>query len=164
MNYIRKNKRNISFMQEFEHNKSLIKRNILTYLKTLGVSKYEFYKVSGLSRGTLDNSSGMTEENIFKFLAYAKDINLEWLLFGTGEMLKDTGSSENDGQNLEFQIAAESRLKYITRRIPVYNVRNTRGMVALLENPDDAAPSDHLLIPDVENCDGAVFISGDSIF
>jgi hypothetical protein len=67
---------------------SVIKQNILKYLDFIGISKYEFYKITGLSNGILSQKNGMSEENTLKFLSYYPDINPEWLLTGSGDMLK----------------------------------------------------------------------------
>ncbi len=83
-------------MQENRQDLSLIKQNILLYLDFKGISKYEFYKKSGISRGTLDNSSGITEDGIAKFIAYAEDVNPSWLITGKGSMLSYSTSSETN--------------------------------------------------------------------
>lgn len=75
-------------MQEKQQVKSPIKQNILLYLANKGVTPYEFYKVSGVTRGILQQSNGISEDNIARFLAYAPDANIEWLITGKGNMLK----------------------------------------------------------------------------
>lgn len=69
-------------------NISLIKQKILQYIDIKGVSKYQFYKKTGITRGVLDKEGGISEENISKFLAQFSEINLEWLILGEGEMIK----------------------------------------------------------------------------
>ena len=68
--------------------KSLIKQNILQFIEYKGISKYQFYQLTGITRGVLDQNNGMSEENTAKFLAYHPEINTEWLLTGKGDMLK----------------------------------------------------------------------------
>lgn len=68
---------------------SSIKERILKYLEFKGVSQYQFYKDSGISRSTLSNKSGLSEENTAKFFDYAKDVDPMWILLGKGEMLKE---------------------------------------------------------------------------
>lgn len=72
--------------------KSLIKQNILQYIEYLGISKYDFYKKSGITRGVLDQTSGISEENTTKFLAYAPEVNIDWLLTGKGKMISSEHS------------------------------------------------------------------------
>lgn len=76
-------------MQENKQEKSPIKQKILLYLTKKGVSEYEFYKKSGITRGILAQNNGISEENLARFLAYAPEVNEQWLLTGNGEMIKD---------------------------------------------------------------------------
>lgn len=76
-------------MQENKQEKSPIKQRIVQYLTKTGISAYEFYKKSGVTRGVLSQNNGITEDNITRFLVYAPDISLEWLLTGKGSMIKE---------------------------------------------------------------------------
>ena len=91
-------------MQENKQEKSLIKQNILLYLEKKGVTPYEFYKISGVTRGVLAQNNGISEDNISRFLAYAPDVNPTWLLTGRGEMLLDKqdffNTQEKEEKNL----------------------------------------------------------------
>ena len=80
-------------MQENIQEKSPIKQNILQYLATKGTTPYEFYKKSGVTRGVLNQNNGISEENIARFLAYAPDVNVEWLITGRGSMM---GNNEKE--------------------------------------------------------------------
>lgn len=73
---------------------SLIKQNILRYLDYKGVTQYRFYKENNVTRGILTQNNGITEDNLLKFVAFAQDISLEWLLTGNGSMLKTPTASE----------------------------------------------------------------------
>lgn len=65
----------------------------MLYLENKGVTPYEFYKESGVTRGILQQNNGISEDNIARFLAYAPDVNIEWLLTSKGSMIKD-GSTD----------------------------------------------------------------------
>ena len=82
-------------MQENRQEKSPIKQKILLYLSKKGITEYEFYKKSGTTRGILTQNNGISEENLARFLAYAPEVNEEWLLTGRGDMLK-TNSTPTD--------------------------------------------------------------------
>lgn len=73
---------------------SLIKANILKYLEFKGITKYRFYKESGITRGILDQNNGMSEENTARIIAYFPEINADWLITGRGEMLKRNNESD----------------------------------------------------------------------
>lgn len=67
---------------------SIIKQNILKYLEYKGITPYRFYKENDVTRGILTQNNGITEENLLKFVRFAQDISLDWLLTGNGSMLK----------------------------------------------------------------------------
>ncbi|TSE11281.1 hypothetical protein [Aquimarina algiphila] len=61
---------------------SSIKKRMLEYIAAKGITKYKFYKETGITRGVLDSKSGITEDNILKFISYYPDVNLNWLIKG----------------------------------------------------------------------------------
>lgn len=76
-------------MQEKRQESSTIKRNILRYLESKGISQYQCYKDTGITRGVLGQSTGISEDNLIKFLNHYKDVSIEWLITGEGDMLLD---------------------------------------------------------------------------
>lgn len=74
-------------MQEKEQNISPIKQRILLFAASLGISKRDFYTKIGVSRGTLESKTGITEDVITKFFATYPEVSIEWLMTGRGEML-----------------------------------------------------------------------------
>ena len=86
------NVQEISFnMQEKSHKKSMVKQNILQIIEIKGLTKYDFYKKTRITRGVLDQNNGMSEDNIARFLAYFTDIDANWLITGEGSMYRTPG-------------------------------------------------------------------------
>lgn len=83
-------------MQEKKQKISPIKQRILQYVDTLGISKRDFYAKTGISRGTLESSTGITEDTITKVFAAYPDLSLSWVIVGTGEMLNNSKSGEKN--------------------------------------------------------------------
>ena len=77
-------------MQEKKREKSPIKQRILLFLSKSGISQYDFYRKTGIARGILGQDTGISEDNISRFLAYYTNVSTEWLLTGRGPMLRDT--------------------------------------------------------------------------
>lgn len=48
--------------------------------------------------------------------------------------------------------------------IPIYNMEASAGLVQLLDNPNSQNPVDYISIPNLPNCDGALFVTGDSMY
>lgn len=94
-------------MQENKREISLFKKRIIEYLEIKGVTKYECYKNTGMSRSVLSQPNGMTEDNILKFLAYYKDINPAWLLTGEGDIIKSENSNSNFVDNNSTDISED---------------------------------------------------------
>lgn len=141
---------------------SSIKQNILQYLDFIGVSKYNFYKETGVSRGTLDNSSGLTEENIAKFIAYAPNINIRWLLTSEGSMLLDENTMHvNEPQGI-YSMRTDPIQE--AQRIPLFEIEAAAGMIPMFENIGAKQTDEYISLPRVPKCDGAVFITGDSMY
>lgn len=80
-------------MQEKRHESSTIKRNILRYLESRGISQYQCYKDTGITRGVLGQSTGISEDNLIKFLDHYRDVSIEWLITGEGDMLLDESAT-----------------------------------------------------------------------
>ena len=74
-------------MQEQEQKLSPIKQRILQFVESLNISKRDFYGRVGISRGTLESKTGITEDVMAKFIATYPEVNIEWLISGIGQML-----------------------------------------------------------------------------
>lgn len=150
-------------MQAKEREISILKARILKYLNYKGISKYECYQKTGISRSVLSQSNGMTEDNMLKFLAVYSDISFEWLLTGRGNML-----SSEDIQlakpEVEGTFTLKTDHKIDLQSIPLYELDATAGLVALFEDKTRQVPISHLQIPDLPACDGAIYVRGDSMY
>lgn len=79
-------------MQEKEQKISPFKQRILQFIDKERISKRSFYAATGISRGTLENSSSLTEDSMTKFLATYENINANWFLYGKGPIYKEYNS------------------------------------------------------------------------
>lgn len=149
-------------MQENKQEKSLIKQNISHYLSVKGVSDYEYYKTSGTTRGILGQNNGISEDNIARFLAYAPDVNYEWLLTGKGPMLKPT-TEESQVKVKPIHQPRSIEKKEDTQVVYLYNFEATAGLKALFANNKQNI-IDTIKIPNLPKCDGAIHIVGDSMY
>lgn len=67
---------------------SSIRGRMALYLEYKGISDYRFEKDLGLSKGYWNKAKNPTSEILEKFVGLYSDISPEWLLAGSGEMLK----------------------------------------------------------------------------
>lgn len=112
-------------IKTFMQKKLPIKDKILQYLNLKGVTRYKFYKETGITRGILDQKNGITEDNLLKFINYAQDISLDWLFLDSGSMLtlrehkdeiKPSNSQSEQLYRLLF-IEKEKEVKDLNREI-----------------------------------------------
>lgn len=96
---------------------SLIKKRILQYIDNQGLTKYKFYQDSGITRGVLDKDSGITEDNIAKFIAYAPDVNLSWLILGEGEMLNTKSEEKTNKKNVSINVSENDSIPKVQKTL-----------------------------------------------
>lgn len=144
-------------MQENRQEKSQIKQNILLYLSKKGISPYDFYKKSGVTRGVLSQNNGISEDNLARFLAYFPEVNANWLVSGTGSMVKT--SNKQEPEIIPFD---KGGIKQDVSDIPLYNVSASAGLDKLFADGGELLGK--ISVPDMPRCDGAVHVIGDSMY
>ncbi len=149
------------------------------------VSKYKFCKELGFSNKFLDNSSNMGTDKACKILHHYPELNAEWLLTGRGDMIQNTTGYINEskshnplfeegGKHLISPSEEEQVLNNVYKLktdniiddqlIPLYNLEATAGIVELFQNSSKAIPVDTIKIPNLPKSDGALFVTGDSMY
>ncbi len=89
-------------MQEKGQNISPVKRRILYFIDNLSISKREFYSKTGISRGTLESNTGITEDTMAKFIATYPEVSLDWLILGEGEIVRRSAPSPEERDIMEL--------------------------------------------------------------
>lgn len=145
-------------------NFSTQKERILQFIEYKGISKNKFYIETGISNGVLDKKSGLSMDTVEKFYSTYPEINPEWLLTGRGNMLK------SDNENKESSIIIhhgdrKTRDKIIeSQEIPLYDLEATAGLVELFKGGKAAQVLETIKIPNLPSCDGALSVTGDSMY
>lgn len=147
-------------MQEKRQEKSPIKQNILLYLAQKGVSPYEFYKESGVTRGILQQNNGISEDNIARFLAYAPDISVEWLITGRGEMFSTMQEKKQEKSDSEEKLPKVSHNPTIGK--PYYDVDFLGGFNEIV-NSQVTIPTNNIVIQGFEKADFWCNVTGHSM-
>ena len=147
-------------MQEKRQEKSPIKQNILLYLAQKGVSTYEFYKESGVTRGILQQNNGISEDNIARFLAYAPDISVEWLITGRGSMLSSMQEKRQEKSNEEENLPKVSYDPALGK--PYYDVDFLGGFNEIV-NSQVTIPTNNIVIQGFEKADFWCNVTGHSM-
>lgn len=79
---------------------SPIKKRISQVIDLKGITKYEFYKRSGITRGVLDQNNGISEENIARFFECMPDVNANWLLTGKEPIFTNPSTHIKGSKNI----------------------------------------------------------------
>lgn len=97
------------------------------------------------------------------------NVSSEWLLIGIGEPFKP-GTSKNghlsvsrpDQEIKTFEIPGECKKE--SQNVPLYNIEAVAGLVPLFEDSLKQTPIGVINIPNLPVVDGAVHITGDSMY
>lgn len=140
-------------MQAKEQNISPIKQRILEFANTLGISKRDFYTKIGVSRGTLESKTGITEDVMAKFIATYPNVSIEWLMTGEGDMIKNSKRSFSPINN---------NIKTITKpRIPLNAAAGALSLA--LESITEEECEQLPIIPTLPDYDFTIQVRGDSM-
>lgn len=118
-----------------EKNISKLKSRILEYAEYRNFSKRKIYLDTGISNGVLDKKTGLTEDNIEKFISTYKDVNPNWFLIGQGEMLVlDEKQKEKLGDKNALADYLEKKVEEKEERIKELqeNLTNAKEIIASL--------------------------------
>lgn len=115
-------------MDKKEQKISPIKQRILYFADSLGISKREFYTKIGVSRGTLESNTGITEDILAKFIAIFPEIDLYWLILGEGNMYR--------ASNVMTEASPPDRDKYV--QLLESKIEDQQKIIDLLEEKVDA--------------------------
>lgn len=146
------------------------------YLELKGIKPTRFEKDIGLSNGYLGTqlrrSGNLGEDILNKIIDNCLDINPIWLLTGKGEMTTKGKYFENiEGvDEIEVNKPEANIFKLKTDRIedkqavPLYDIQASASVVALFQDKNTEKPIDHITIPNLPKCDGAIYVNGDSMY
>jgi phage repressor protein C with HTH and peptisase S24 domain len=72
------------------------RERILQYLNSKGISKYSFYKETGISNGFLDKTGAIGSDKCEIICSHYSDLNADWLITGEGSMLRNNNYKIQD--------------------------------------------------------------------
>jgi len=133
------------------------------YIEAKGISYYAFENYLGASRGSISKAvkdgKSIGSNVLEKIIALYPDLNPQWLLTGQGSMLIE---SDNGPAIQTFRLKTDTTVE--SQQIPLYDLEAVAGLVPLFGNSRVLQPVDHISIPHLPKCDGAVYVTGDSMY
>lgn len=120
-------------------------------------------QVLGIARSTLSNWRSRGSIDYDLLFSKCKHVNLDWLLTGHGSMQRCDVT-----QLAELDVAEKFPLRtdhnVDLQSVPLYELDAAAGLVALFADATRPTPINHLQIPDLPPCDGAIYVRGDSMY
>jgi phage repressor protein C with HTH and peptisase S24 domain len=141
--------------------KSLIKQRILQLLEKEGISQYEFYKRTGITRGILSQDNGINESNMMRILAYYTNLNVNWLIKGEGAMFitEDKHPEQEKSDNFHLAIHTEKQ----NEGIPLIPIEAMAGIFTG-ENIINEYECDRYVVPAFKGADFLITVKGSSMY
>ncbi|WP_159801464.1 S24 family peptidase [Flavobacterium sp. MK4S-17] len=138
----------------------MVSQRLGKYIEAKNISYYAFENSLEASRGSISKAvkegKSIGSNMLEKILLHYPDLNPEWLLTGSGEMLISNTKIKSYGLKTDYGIE--------NQQIPLYDIEAFAGLVPLLGNNEATRPIDYISIPNLPKCDGAVYITGDSMY
>lgn len=140
------------------------KNRLLQYIEYKGIKKVDFYKATGLSNGFLDKNANISSDKIEIISSTFEDLSIDWLVSGRGEMIitNERGGVGGHPEICEYSMRTDRVVA--TCEVPLYDLAATAGLASLFIDKANQIPIDYIKIPNLPRCDGAVYVTGDSMY
>ncbi|WP_108823593.1 S24 family peptidase [Dysgonomonas sp. Marseille-P4361] len=141
-----------------------ILNRVMQIAENEGISITALEKNIGASKGVLSRALAKNTDIQSKWLQSIVEnyhqYNVEWLLTGNGDMLK--GTSLVDDTPAIYHLKPYEK-KYNKQDIPLYDINAAAGLKTLFAGGKQNI-IDTLRIPNLSKVDGAMFLTGDSMY
>ena len=147
-----------------EHlSKSLILSKIKSYYRFQ--SNADFARFLGIGYNTLSNWYSRNTVDYELIATKCVEISGDWLLSGTGDMLKANAVNKKDPFLVEepdppYMLTGNK--KFTEQLVPLYNTQASAGLARIFS--DSPSVLDYISIPNLPRSDGAIYITGDSMY
>lgn len=142
----------------------MVSERLGQFLDKKGISFYAVENALSAGRGSISKAvkegksiGSNTLENILNLYV---DLNPTWLLTGEGNMLKEEVVVSNEMRS--FPLKTDRSLH--NQQIPLYDIEASAGLVPLFSDSTYNVPLDYITIPNLPKCDGAIYVTGDSMY
>jgi hypothetical protein len=145
------------------------------YLDHKGIKPTRFEKVNGLSNGylgtQLKRNGNLGEDILNKIIDNCLDLDPNWLLTGKGNMIISVPYSENLDEkshflNESFEPVQKLKTDKVIQNqsVPLFDAKSSESLITLFQDDNTEIPIDHVTIPNLAKCDGAIYVSSDTMY
>lgn len=128
--------------------------------RELGLTQAEMASGMGIGKSALcmiETGKAMLSDRNRNILISKYNVNPDWITSGDGDMY-------NCPPEDFVHVSRRSDSAVPLQRVPLYDVSATAGFVSIFTDPSSQIPEDYISIPGLPKCDGAVHVSGDSMY
>ena len=144
----------------------MVSERVGEYIAKKGISYYAFENSIGASRGSISKAvkegKSIGSQALENILSIYTDLNPTWLMTGQENMFVGNESISRNNKIETFRLKTDSSLE--SQQIPLYDIEAVAGLVPLFQDSKSQEPIDHISIPHLPKCDGAVYVTGDSMY
>lgn len=144
----------------------MVSERVGQYIERKKISYYAFENSLGASRGSISKAvkegKSIGSNVLENIMNQYTDINPNWLLTGQGEMLLEGEGILHNSSIETFRLKSDNAIE--NQHIPLYDIEAVAGLVPLFQDSKAQQPIDHISIPHLPKCDGAVYVTGDSMY
>lgn len=144
----------------------MVSERVGEYMAKKGISYYAFENSIGASRGSISKAvkegKSIGSQVLENILSIYTDLNPVWLLTGQGNIFVDNEEILTDKEIETYRLKTDSFVD--NQQIPLYDIEAIAGLVPLFQDSKSQDPIDHISIPHLPKCDGAVYVTGDSMY
>ncbi|MCL2560740.1 MAG: LexA family transcriptional regulator [Rikenellaceae bacterium] len=127
--------------------------------KELGLTQEELGRRLGITKSALSmietGKQALSERNK-NILVQDLNVNPDWFDTGRGPIFNAPPDVKPFVRRTDNTVPFQS--------VPLYNIEATAGLVPLFTDSSGFTPVDHIHIPNVPRCDGAIYVAGDSMY
>lgn len=125
----------------------------------------ELAQFLGVSRATVSNWGARNRIDFHLLLAKMSDVDLNWLLVGKGSPKHQPKFCKSDLAQGEVELIHNPKTPEVLddRSVTLYDITAAANLKTLFVNKQQYAVG-KILIPSVPLCDGAIYVSGDSMY
>lgn len=143
----------------------MVAERLKQYIEMKGISYYAFENSIDASRGSISKAvkegKSIGSNVLEKILAVYADLNPVWLLTGNDNMFLSNVEVQPEAIKT-YRLKTDKNLE--SQQIPLYDLEAVAGLVPLFANNSAPSPVDHISIPHLPKCDGAIYVTGDSMY
>lgn len=139
------------------------------YFTVKGLNDNQVTLQTGMSNGILGKArkrGSLSQDNISKLLNTYSELNANWLFTGSGEMIKKDYPPilKEEEPNISVFNPKSKEGVLQNQQVPLYDLSATASVLSIFNDTLHNIPMDHIHIPNLPKCDGAIYVKGDSMY